>query len=257
MGRLTMAALFGVAVLGCTNIQGNGVSARELRELPDFDSVGNGLALDVIVEVAEGTTQEVVIDCDENLLPHIETSVEWGTLLFETDPLVTLSPRTSCVARVRAPRLVGLASSGSGSVVASGALDELEDIASSGSGGVDVVEPVTSDSLSIEVSGSGSVIVASFEGDALSIHGSGSGMAEIDGGRAALLSIHSSGSGGVRAAELEAARAEVTSSGSGDVELTATGALEARLSGSGNVIVSGDPADRDAVASGSGVVIYP
>jgi hypothetical protein len=256
MKRLAYVLLLVLPVAGCAPIQGDGVSASEEREVPAFDAVAGSLSLDVFVEVAAASAPYVRLECDENLLPHIQTRVREGTLHITTDPTVSIAPRTLCTAHVRSSRLVALAASGSGELVASGELDALAEIDSSGSGGVTVEDPITSDALSIDLSGSGPVLVARYEGATLDVAVSGSGPVELGGGSASEMHVDSSGSGDVRAPELEVEHAHVSSSGSGRIELRVSESIRASLSGSGDVVIAGDPTTRDETESGSGRVLY-
>jgi hypothetical protein len=256
MKRFAWVLLLAFPTMGCTTIHGDGVSASEEREVPAFDSVAGSLPLDVIVEVAATGEPSVRLACDENLLPHIRTYVREGTLHITTEPTVSIAPRTACTADVRTSRLVALAGSGSGEMVARGELDALGEIDSSGSGGVTVEDPVTSDALSIELSGSGPVLVARYEGELIDAAVSGSGTAEVHGGSASELHVDSSGSGGLLAPELEVDRAYVSSSGSGRIELRVSESIRASISGSGDVVITGDPSEREETESGSGRVLY-
>lgn len=255
MKRFAWVLLLALPTLGCTTIHGDGVSASEEREVPAFDAVSGSLPLDVIVEVAATGEPFVSLECDENLLPHIQTYVREGTLHITTEPTVSIAPRSVCTAQVRTSRLVALAASGSGEMVARGELDALAEIDSSGSGGVTVEDPITSDALSIDVSGSGPVRVARYEGEAIDAAVSGSGAAEVH-GSASELHVDSSGSGGLLAPELEVMHAYVSSSGSGRIELRVSESIRASLSGSGDVVITGDPPVREETESGSGRVLY-
>ena len=256
MKRFAWVLLLAFPTVGCTTVHGDGVSASEEREVPAFDAVAGSLSLDVIVEVAATGEPYVRLACDENLLPHIRTYVREGTLHITTEPTVSIAPRTACTADVRTSRLVALAASGSGELIARGELDALGEIDSSGSGGVTVEDSITSDALSIDVSGSGPVLVARYEGELIDAAVSGSGSAEVHGGSASELHVDSSGSGGLLAPALEVDRAYVSSSGSGRIELRVSESIRASLSGSGDVVITGDPSAREETESGSGRVLY-
>lgn len=256
MKRFAWVLLLAFPTVGCTTVDGDGVSASEEREIPAFDAVAGSLPLGVTVEVSATSEPYVRVECDENLLPHIRTYVREGTLHITTEPTVSIAPRTACTAHVRTSRLVAVAASGSGELVARGELDALGEIDSSGSGGVTVEDPVSSDALSIELSGSGPVLVARYEGERIDAAVSGSGSAEVHGGSASELHVDSSGSGGLLAPALEVDHANVASSGSGRIELRVSESIRATLSGSGDVVITGDPSVREETESGSGRVLY-
>lgn len=275
MTRFAWAAL--IALAGCTQtFHGNGRLASESREVLFFAGLANELAIHVELEVGPELDPEVELRCDENLLEHIHTRVWRSTLHIETDAFVNVNPSRDCVATVRTSRIVSLAGSGSGAIVARGELADITDIDVSGSGGVVVMDAIESERLSVDLSGSGDVTLVEVRSESLSISSSGSGavsadryeggdidvaisgegLVEIASGFADTISVHSSGSGTVDTSAVQVRRADVHSSGSGPVHMNVTDEIEATLSGSGDVVVSGDPARRDETVSGSGRVVY-
>ena len=68
--------------------------------------------------------------------------------------------------------------------------------------------------------------------------------------------LDQTGSGDVDAEHLAAASAQVNLFGSGTVVLNARDKVDARLHGSGDIIVHGDPPERNASKTGSGDVEF-
>lgn len=221
--------LLALSLLGC--ISGDGVSATETRTASDFTAISVTSEVDAEISIAPDFSVEVT--CDSNLLEHIETEVSGGVLTISTPNNTGISPQTDCYARITAPSLASLRTSGSGDLFADGDLAGLEELKVSGSGDLSALG-ISSSTLTVTDSGSGDLTV---EGDV---------------GTAA---IKVSGSGGLSGRRLTVGDAEVKLTGSGDVTLTVTGDLDARLSGSGDLTVYGDPASVSRDVSGSGDVL--
>ena len=100
-----------------TGIQGSGVPASETRDLPPFASVE--LAGSTVVTIRVGDEQSVVVRADDNLIDHVTTMVQDGSLVIGTAPgsFTAQSPMTVTVG---VPSLDALTLSGSGIVAATG-----------------------------------------------------------------------------------------------------------------------------------------
>lgn len=170
-------------------------------------------------------------------------------------------------------RIVAL--SGSGSVVFRGPVTGLARVELSGSGSLDLPE-ATGCETALRASGSGSLqlqqlALGTDAPCAADIELSGSGSLRIDAlyapfarietrgsgsvraaGQTPELEIQAVGSGSVRARELVSSRGDLEGLGSGSIETTVTEVLRVRLTGSGDAVVSGNPALRDVVVTGSG-----
>jgi len=215
----------------CAVLHGDGTELSELREIDDLEGVRNTTQIDVAVEL--GLDQSVEVVCDENLVEHILTEVDDGTLVIRTPPGVLLQPTTDCYVYVTAPGVYELDSSGSGGLEAWGAVLGLREVHNSGSGSLEV-EGIETDTVEVDNSGSGGIQLA---------------------GVAGFADLHDSGSGDIDAEGLVCDGATIHNSGSGDISVTVNGAVDLRLSGSGNVELYGDPSVTDQTDSGSGDVI--
>ncbi|MEZ4381056.1 MAG: head GIN domain-containing protein [Nannocystaceae bacterium] len=233
--RLLLAFVFAFAapLAGCGDaVRGDGDAAEDPRAVASFTQVANATNLEVQVAVSDEA--RVVVSCDRNLLEHIETSVDDGTLHIKARDGAQLRPQARCVVDVATPHLTGLRNAGSGSLNAQGPAPEL---------------------ASVQASGSGSLTAAGLAAPSVSVSGSGSGAIKVA-GEVSTVSLSTTGSGSLDAAELRSEKAEASVSGSGSVTLHATTSVRARTSGSGGVTVHGAPAQRDVKSSGSGQVRF-
>ena len=100
LGGMTVALLYHVDVFGDTSgstTSGSGVAATQSRELPAFDGVELAGGNNVVIRV--GGKQSVVVKADDNLLSHVTTEVQAGTLVIGNTPgsLETKSPMSVVV----------------------------------------------------------------------------------------------------------------------------------------------------------------
>lgn len=100
---------------GCREI-GNGIELAERRELGQFSAVQSSGSIDV--DVAVGSPPSAAVRGDENIVPLVRTRVKNGTLVIDTER--GYSTRLGLTVKVTAPRLDGVAVSGSGSICAQG-----------------------------------------------------------------------------------------------------------------------------------------
>jgi hypothetical protein len=211
---------------GCPEL-GNGDRKSEQRDAADFERVDNMSELDVVVE--QGEAFNVRVSIDENLLDHVDTVVESGTLFIRTHGIVRELVKGPHV-RITMPLLTGLRSSGSGDVDALDFQDSAEvSLEATGSG--DLSWTGSADALDVEASGSGD----------LTLHGSAG---QLDG--------HVSGSGDVAGRDCPLDSATVHVSGSGDAQFTVNGDLDASVSGSGDLDIYGTPTIVRRADTGSG-----
>jgi len=128
----------------------------------------------------------------------------------------------------------------------------IKSVVLSGSGNIVGGTLITSDDLSLAVSGSGKIL-AGVQAKKLTVSASGSGESTLI-GTADEFIYESSGSGKLSAYKLNAAKAKVMLSGSGDAEVTAQEALDVIISGSGEVHYKGSPAVNKKVSGGGRLV---
>jgi hypothetical protein len=210
-------------------VRGSGVVLEEVRDIGGFTGLELTTAGTVYLE--QGSREELRIEAEENLLPHLRTRVESRVLRIETVGGVTLQPTRPIRYHLTVRDLERISLPGSGAIQA----DELRArrlaVTLSGSGGIELRELVA-DALTVAVSGSGGVMM---------------------GGRVGTQDVALSGSGPFEARNLESNRAAVNVSGSGSATLRVRERLDATISGSGSVRYYGNPRVSQSV-SGSGSV---
>ncbi|MBN8642137.1 MAG: DUF2807 domain-containing protein [Flavobacteriales bacterium] len=92
-------------------IDGNGNVKTEIRTITEkFDKINSNRGIEVIVE--QDSTAEVKVEADENLLKHITTKVENGTLVVSSDENIDSAEKM--IVHVKTAKINGLeATSGS------------------------------------------------------------------------------------------------------------------------------------------------
>ena len=184
-----------------------------------------------IVEIKQGSSEGVTIETDENILPHIQTVVDRGTLKirWDTNNKRVDNQNLRIKITMRAITTNGLVVGGSGSLFAPRLQTTNLDASIGGSGDIRI-DALSAKKIATAIGGSGSFTA--------------SGTAD-----ACYVSI--GGSGKVRCGSLEAGRVNVGVSGSGSAVVWPREALDVSLAGSGNVDYYGDPKVK-ASTEGSG-----
>jgi Putative auto-transporter adhesin, head GIN domain len=171
-----------------TGLQGSGVAATDTRDLPPFGAVE--LAGSNIVTIRVGEEQSVVVRADNNLINHVTTAVQDGSLVIGNIP-GSYTPKSPMSVTVSVPSLDALTLTGSGVIAvtdieassltvrlpgsgvlrASGAATKL-DVTLGGSGDAQLEQLVASDVRAV-VSGSGRIVLTATESLDASVSGSG------------------------------------------------------------------------------------
>ena len=233
---LPAAVLVGFAA-ALAPLPGHAAPATETRSVPEFTAIAaNG---SVNISVTQGPVTSVQVTADDKELPLIETVVESGKF----GPTLQIrmkregwgwgkSHHTGPVnVVIVTPRLLGLASAGSGDIR---------------------VGAQQTPSLQLSISGSGNAQLAGLITDELGVAIAGSG--DVSGaGRAGRLNVSIAGSGDVRLGDLRSDEVAVKIAGSGDAVVQAQKTLSVSIAGSGDVLYSGEATVKSSVA-GSGSV---
>ncbi len=195
LGAVLVLAAFGVALPGCgsgtsgSGVRGSGIAASQTRAVAQFSGVE--LAGDNIVHVTVGGPQSVVVHADSNLISHVTTRVEAGTLIIaDTGSYTTKSPMS---VQVSVPSLTAVKLSGDGMISVSG---------------------INAQRLSVDVPGAGR-LSASGTAAQLDVALAGDGSAELDNLLARQVHAVLTGSGFIR----------VTATTSLDAAVPGTGAI--------------------------------
>lgn len=249
IGAVVMAAM---AATGCNGwifgLEGSGTASTETRSVADFDAVrleGQGAA---VIEV--GPDASLTVEADDNLLPHLTSEVEGGTLVLGTDR--QLDPKVPIVFTITVPNLTGLDVTGSGTITTAAVEANAFGASIAGSGNIDV-SGLAATSISASITGSGNIDLSDVDTTSVAASVAGSGNVRI-GGTTPDLSVRISGSGNFLGSDLVAGSADISVSGSGNAVVNATETLNGDIAGSGSIEYSGDPV-VDVSVAGSGQIV--
>lgn len=165
---------------GCKkeNIAGDGSVVSVQRNAKDFYSIH--VFGQTAVDIKGGTSFGVEVNGYENILPHLETTVENGTLLIRFDQSVVVSNDNTKVS-VTMPSLVSLISEGSGEITVGGPFVNMDifSIEKTGLGDIEVSN-ATAKSFKLTLNGN-----SNFNGFGLSCNNAvvnlnGNGLAELN-----------------------------------------------------------------------------
>ncbi|MBN2519590.1 MAG: DUF2807 domain-containing protein [Bacteroidales bacterium] len=204
---------------------------KEERNVPEFKGINLGVAANVYV--SQEVPQKVVLEGPEDVLELIKTEVEnnklkiirrdWG---FGWDKKINI--------------YISVA--------------ELNELSVSGSGNIELMTPLKTDYIDLNISGSGKIEIENLSANKIESHISGSGDLLLNGNN--IVEDHElyiSGSGGMNAQNLPVNNYDIKISGSGSAKIKSLKNLNANVSGSGQIYYTGD-ALIDANISGSGKI---
>ena len=215
--------------IGFSDVAGSGTVVSETRSISDFDTIL--LAGEGVVVVTVGEPTGLMVATDDNLLTHIETTVQDNTLTIRTESGIDLDPTDSVTYLVSTPSLTAATLTGAGSI-------ELADVETA--------------AFSVELTGAGGIDVAGLDADRLDVQISGAGGVEISGAVDTQV-VEIPGAGNYDARDLESVEANVTTSGVGSATVWVTGSLDATVTGVGGIDYFGSPAVTQSV-TGVGTV---
>jgi hypothetical protein len=220
-----------ISVAGSRTILTSGNTSVEKRSVSNFTGISSSGSYDVFVKM--GTTEDLRLEGDEEVIKNIETKVENGIL------------------RIRNTKSSGWNWSGREKVRIYITAKALNALSVSGSGDMEVNGVIKSTSLNSQVSGSGS-IKATIQVSNFNAAVSGSGGITAS-GSASVSNLAVSGSGEFEGKNLKTDVTSVKVSGSGNLTVSVEKELNAKLSGSGNIRYSGNPKVNQS-KSGSGSI---
>ncbi|MFH1688217.1 MAG: head GIN domain-containing protein [bacterium] len=206
-------------------VRGSGNMTEQERDLKPFDRIETNGSWDIVVTV--GSSQQVILHFEDNIIDLIETEVRGKTLEIFAEE--SFSTRKSSWVEITLPNLAEVYSAGSGDIRVERLDSEVFELSLSGSG--DFYLGGHADELGVKISGSGDGVLV---------------------GSAENLELRISGSGDIDSRDLIAKQVSVTISGSGDVQLYAEESFDGRISGSGDITYYGKPEDVRTRVSGSG-----
>ena len=208
-----LALLLFVIALGAAchgihhGVLGSGKLLKEKRNVGSFNSISTEGAFDIVVVCQK--PQEIEISGDDNILPLITTEVSNNVLHVRN--LRNYSTSEPLTFRISAPDLVGIHSSGAGTIEVSG---------------------LKNDRFEIDVNGA-PTIKASGETKALKIDANGAGNIDTHKLRAARVEVESKGVSGVEVYAAE--QLDVTVSGPSHVVYRGNAVVNKTVNGPGSV----------------------
>ncbi len=205
---------------------------EETRQVETFSLIDLRIAGNVYIK--QGNDQKVVVKGNQKDIEDLITEVKNGNLIIRYENWFGTHSKVEVFIEVK--EIDGMDVSGSGSILAEGA--------------------IKTDEIEFEVSGSGSITIPELTARIIENDISGSGKINLSGtGNVEKMDCEISGSGKVYAFGITAENVSCEISGSGKIETTAASYLEADISGSGKVYYKGN-ARINADISGSGKVIH-
>jgi hypothetical protein len=224
---LGMSSLFA----SCTMIggtQGDGNVLKETRKVSSFDGIDVSGAFDIILK--QGTTEEVIVEADANLLPVIRTEVVGGTLRIETTKPIHHVTVMKVYITVKDLKLIDV----------SGAVD------------INTEGRITVPELSIDASGA-SDSKMEIAVQKLKLDCSGASKMKFS-GSAKDVNMDLSGASDIFAYDMLTENFDFEISGTGNAQINVSKKIRAEISGAGSVKYKGSPSDIDQSVSGAGSI---
>ncbi len=218
------------AVTGQTEtIVGSGNRIDVSRTVSHFNQIAISGA--GTLNIRQSGHESLVIHCDDNIAPHIQSSIDNGVL--------QLGPRNVSI-QPSAPIRYDLTLKALSGLDASGAITIR-------------CKPLQTENLRIRLSGAGECDIENLTARSLQIDMSGASDAQIAGGRIDRQRIGISGAGEYNAPTLESKLADIRLQGSACARIRATEQLSVQIYGSGTVLYDGSP-QIDSNIAGTGEI---
>jgi hypothetical protein len=234
--------------LGGESIRGSGMVTEESRELANITGVQ--LAMQGTLHIMLGSSENLRIEAEDNLMEYIQTNLRASNLVIETRQGINLNNTRPIDYYLTVKRLNSIVISSSGDIDTGDLQSDSFSVTINSSGNLSIGN-LDCSSLSVEISSSGNVTVSNLMSDSISVRISSSGDLEIKGGQVQNQNITISSSGEYRARSLTSVDANVTLTSSGKATIRVSDHLSGRLSSSGDIYYIGSP-DLNVSTSSSG-----
>ena len=221
-------SLLSVSQTFAQDIYGEGATVTEKIDLETITGIGLGISADVFVK--QGSTQEITIKGQKNIIDNIKKEVRGGSWNIEFEKHV--KKHNDIKIYITLSTLKDVSIGGSGSIIGQGKFTNLGD-------------------LNLSIGGSGDIEINADAKD-ISCNIGGSGEMKLS-GTGDELSINIGGSGDIDAFDLSVKRCSVSTAGSGDVNVNVSDELDVSMVGSGDVTYKGNPKVHSSIV-GSGDV---
>jgi carbon monoxide dehydrogenase subunit G len=215
---MKQVALFAFTVLimsACRQVQGSGNIVTENRTTADFTGVSAGGAFEV--EIKNGSSTEVRVEADDNVIKNIETTVSGHTLNIRTRDGVNFNNGHFKV-YIIAPDITKINSSGAASIDIKNILKRNNKITLEASGAAGINGEVDAPEIAIEASGAANIKVS---------------------GRTRVYHAEASGSSTIKTSDLMSERTTVHASGAASAHVYASVQLDADADGAATIYYTG------------------
>lgn len=179
--------------------------------------------------VVQGAERAIVVEADDNILPHLTARIQDRTLTLGTEPGVGLQPAEPIRYTVTLPEIERLEAAASGMIESAALTGETMELEITGSGNL-VIDALMANRVTTTINGSGSVTLA---------------------GEVQIQTVIIDGAGNYDGSTLLSERAIVDVGGSGDTTVWVSAHLDVTIGGSGDVLYYGDPQVEQEI-NGSG-----
>lgn len=196
---------------GCQQFTGSGNIITQDRQTDPFKGVAAGGAFEV--EINNGTSNKVTVECDDNLMPYIKTKVVNGVLEISTSAMGGFNNAHMKIF-VTAPEIDFIDASGAATFKAN---NELKSI----------------DKIKLESSGA-ATIKAAVDAPQIFVKASGASTVELN-GRTRQYTAKASGSADLKTTNLQSETTDVTANGASSAHVHASVSLIANASGAANI----------------------
>jgi hypothetical protein len=235
---LLLALLTLPLLTGCVYdlfVEGNYEYVEERRTIPEFDEFVSSGSFNVFFEYA--SKEAVIVKCESNLLPYIETAVFNNQLRIGVPNGVGIRSHGAIDVYVRGPFVDRITLAGSGTITTSTINERNLDVIISGSGSIHT--SFKGRNLLADISGSGQMYIDA-DCTTADFRISGSGSIDVAGDASESKTLIS-GSGVLHAYDFWVDESVITVSGSGRCYQTVFKRLQVLISGSGDVYFKGNP----------------
>ncbi|MCX6305770.1 MAG: DUF2807 domain-containing protein [Bacteroidetes bacterium] len=207
---------------------GDGNILKEVRKVSGFDGIEVSGAFDIILK--QGTTEEVTVESDANLLPIIRTEVVGGTLKIETKKPIHHVTVMKVYITVKDLKRIDV--SGAVDIATDGRIS-VPELNIEASGATDSKMEIAVQRLKLDCSGASKI---KFSGSATDVNMELSGASDIFG------------------YDMLVENYDIDISGAGNAQVNVSKKLHAEISGAGSVKYKGSPTDIDQSVSGAGSI---
>ena len=196
---------------GCQQFTGSGNIITQNRNADPFKGISAGGAFEV--EINNGSSSKVTVECDDNLMPYIKTKVVNGVLKISTSEMGGFNNAHMKIF-VTAPEINFIDASGAANIKANN-------------------EIKSDDKINIESSGAATVKATV---DAPQIYAEATGASTIElKGRTKQYTAKASGSASLKTTDLQSETTTITASGASSAHVHASVSLTATASGAANI----------------------